>query len=255
MRRSFALTFLICFAATTGLAQSRLNGKWVTDRPPDPQLVTNAERRQSVELELTVDGAKASGTLNLGGLGGNFYILSDGKVSGNTIQFRMSVSGTWSTWTIELVDDKTVTLNRGPLELVGNNALDLLPLLRRLDPLPPAVQSATTSISGSVYDKSGAIILGVKVTAILGDTGVELATMTNDTGSYAFASLPPGKYTLSASLSGFDTATVNNLTMGATPIQQDITLEVRKSSSSTNPPAASCSRNGMMWCVVLHRAK
>jgi hypothetical protein len=246
---------MTCFAATTGFAQSRLNGKWLTDRPPDPLLVTNAERKQSVQLELTVEDAKASGTLNLGGLGGDFYILNDGKVSGNTVQFRMSVSGTWSTWTIELVDDKTVTINRGPLELVGNNVMDLLPLLGRLDPPKPAVPVAPALVSGRVQDKSKALIPGVKVTATQVDTGVELTTFTDDTGRYAFPNLTPGKYTLTASLSGFTTAAVGNLEIGDSQIVQDLTLEFRNPSPTMNPPAASCSRNGLTWCAVLHRTK
>ena len=92
MRRSPALAFFLCFAATTGFAQSRLNGKWATDRPADPLTIADAQRKQSVGLEVTIEDAKASGTLTLGGIGGTFHTFKDGKVTGNKVQFQKTRS-------------------------------------------------------------------------------------------------------------------------------------------------------------------
>jgi hypothetical protein len=147
MRRNFTLALLLGFIATTVLAQSRLNGKWETDRPADPLSITSAHRNQSAQLEVTIEADKASGTLNLGGLGGTFYMFQDARVTGNKVQFRPDSSSTLPMWTIEMVDDNTVMLYRGGLPLVGNNMLDRISVLRAtsqpVSPLPAAAVNRT----------------------------------------------------------------------------------------------------------------
>src|SRR5215471_2339368 len=113
MRRTVLLAFFFCFAATAAPAQNRMNGKWETDRPANSQTTSSSSRSQGVQLEVTVDGDKASGSLSLGGLGGTFYVFQDGKVTGNKIQFRPDSNPALPIWTVELVDDNTVTLYRG----------------------------------------------------------------------------------------------------------------------------------------------
>jgi Carboxypeptidase regulatory-like domain len=258
MRRTLA--FFLCFAATSGFAQDRLNGKWATDRPTEPQLMTDAQRRQSVQLEVSLEGDKASGSLTLGGLGGTFYTFKEGKVTGDKVQFRTDPR-TETTWTIEMVDDNTVMLYHGPFEIVGNNVLDLISLLGGLSQPQPVVQvaavslqgAAKTSISGVVQDQSKAFIPGVSVTATNVDTGVKTTTVTNESGRYGLFSLIPGNYTMSASIPGFKT-TVSNLSFADTPVLQDFTLEIA-TPRAVSPSIASCSRTGIMWCSVLHRAK
>src|SRR5215813_8999707 len=66
-------------------------------------------------------------------------------------------------------------------------------------------------VSGTVSDTSGALIPGVEVTAKNTATGIVTTRITNESGSYSFASLQPGLYTVSAMLSGFQTATYNNV--------------------------------------------
>src|SRR5436190_17962496 len=87
-------------------------------------------------------------------------------------------------------------------------------------------QGANASISGIVQDQSKALIPGVTVTATNTDTGVALTAITNETGAYAFPSLTPGKYSVSASLPGFRTSTFKDLDLGRTQVRQDFTLEV-----------------------------
>src|SRR5215831_2358514 len=70
------------------------------------------------------------------------------------------------------------------------------------------------SLSGTVSDASSALIPGVEVTAKNVRTGVTDTRVTNETGSFVFPSLQPGQYTLSAALSGFQTQTYNNVTLG-----------------------------------------
>ena len=65
-----------------------------------------------------------------------------------------------------------------------------------------AFGQATTTLSGTVQDSSGALIPGVDITAINDGTGVETQSITNDAGVYNFAAMPPGTYTVRASLPG-----------------------------------------------------
>src|SRR5436190_1493611 len=69
-------------------------------------------------------------------------------------------------------------------------------------------------MSGTVSDASGALIPGVEVTAKNINTGISDTRISNESGNYVFPSLQPGTYTLSASLSGFQTASYNNVVLG-----------------------------------------
>src|SRR5262245_64020516 len=87
-------------------------------------------------------------------------------------------------------------------------------------------QVTNASISGIVQDQSGALIPGVTITITNAETGVALNTLTNEAGAYGFPSIAPGTYSLSASLSGFKTATFKDLNVGRAQVRQDFKLEV-----------------------------
>jgi hypothetical protein len=61
----------------------------------------------------------------------------------------------------------------------------------------------SASVSGTVTDSTGAVIPGVTIRATGVDTGVVTNTISNEAGTYTFNNLNPGKYTLSATLPGF----------------------------------------------------
>jgi len=67
------------------------------------------------------------------------------------------------------------------------------------------------TVGGTVSDATGALIPGVEITARSVATGIVTTRITNESGNYEFASLQPGAYTVSAALSGFQTATYNNV--------------------------------------------
>jgi Carboxypeptidase regulatory-like domain len=69
-------------------------------------------------------------------------------------------------------------------------------------------------LTGTVSDASGALIPGVEVTAKNIKTGITDTKVTNETGNFVFPSLQPGSYTLQAALSGFQTASYNNVELG-----------------------------------------
>jgi len=76
-------------------------------------------------------------------------------------------------------------------------------------------QGGFATVTGSVSDSSGALIPGVTVKATATETGVVTTTISNETGAYNFASLLPGKYTFSASLTGLTTQNITDAVIGA----------------------------------------
>ena len=81
--------------------------------------------------------------------------------------------------------------------------------------------------------------------------------MTDEAGRYAFPGVMRGQYTMTASLPGFQTATVNNLTIGDTQLLQDFTLEVGMARAYSHPPLASCGAAGTscgaLSCIAQNR--
>lgn len=61
------------------------------------------------------------------------------------------------------------------------------------------------SIAGQVRDSSGAAIPEAKVTATNAGTNAQRSALSNEAGDYAFPSLPPGIYTVTAERPGFKT--------------------------------------------------
>ncbi len=90
--------------------------------------------------------------------------------------------------------------------------LVLLPGLALMG-LSAAAQDISTKggISGTVVDSTGAVVPGATVT-ITGPIG-ERVVVTNSGGGYDVANLIPGKYTVKASLAGFKTASVSDVTV------------------------------------------
>jgi hypothetical protein len=72
-------------------------------------------------------------------------------------------------------------------------------------------QTFTGTILGTATDSSGAILPGVKVTATEQATGVERTALTNETGYFEIALLPPGTYRVEAQFTGFKRISRANL--------------------------------------------
>jgi outer membrane receptor protein involved in Fe transport len=84
-------------------------------------------------------------------------------------------------------------------------------------------QSATGSIAGIVGDPSGGGLPGASVTARNVATGATRSAVSGSTGSFAFPLLPPGKYDVSAALSGFEPAKVSDVVVN---IGGDVSLKL-----------------------------
>lgn len=123
MRRTLILAFLLYLAAIPCLAQNQLSGKWATDKAADLNSVPDPSKRsQVVQLELSIEDDKASGSLALGGLGGTFYAFKDRKLNGNKLQFETTSekdSNAVTMWAVELVDENTALISHDQVEIRG----------------------------------------------------------------------------------------------------------------------------------------
>src|SRR3982750_4649519 len=70
-------------------------------------------------------------------------------------------------------------------------------------PRSAAAQAVTGTILGTVTDTTGAVMPGATVTLTHTGTGLSRTLVTNADGEYTAPSLPTGKYTIKAELSGF----------------------------------------------------
>ena len=77
--------------------------------------------------------------------------------------------------------------------------------------VPAFSQGLFSTVTGTVSDSSGALIPGVTIRATAVATGVVSSTITNEAGAYNFGDLLPGKYTISASLPGFQTKNLTDV--------------------------------------------
>lgn len=74
-------------------------------------------------------------------------------------------------------------------------------------------QVARSQLNGTVTDNTDAVLPGVLVTATRVDTAVASTAVTTDAGVYVVHQLPPGVYTLLATLDGFGPAVAENVTL------------------------------------------
>src|SRR5712664_4335710 len=103
--------------------------------------------------------------------------------------------------------------------------LILLVLLLGVLSLP--AQVSTSSITGAVIDSSGAVVAGAKVEAKNEGTGLVFVQNTTNSGNYSFASLTPGSYSVTVTLTGFKVfSSVHNVLTVGTPLVVDVTLRV-----------------------------
>jgi hypothetical protein len=85
----------------------------------------------------------------------------------------------------------------------------------------------TSTISGTVYDPSGAVIGGVEVTALNEATRVELKQASNEVGLYTFPAILVGTYTVTVELPGFKTAKVTGIKLDqGVAFTQNFTLQL-----------------------------
>ena len=87
-----------------------------------------------------------------------------------------------------------------------------------------AAQAVTGTILGTITDTTGAVMPGTTVTLKNIGTGLTRTVVTDSAGDYTAPSLPTGKYTATAELSGFKTSTVPNIDLG---VDQHVRINVK----------------------------
>lgn len=91
------------------------------------------------------------------------------------------------------------------LRLLSSRARLLLILSLALLPTQAWSQSQLAAVSGTITDRSGAVICRGRVVIANQGTGLERSTVTDAAGLYHFSGLPPGTYTIRAEDQGFQT--------------------------------------------------
>src|SRR5256885_8072206 len=84
-------------------------------------------------------------------------------------------------------------------------------------------QLSTASLNGVVRDATGAVVPKASVTLHNSDTGVERNAVTNDSGTYVFSDINPGRYTLKVSAPSFSTKQVSGFVLA---VNQTATIDV-----------------------------
>ena len=78
-------------------------------------------------------------------------------------------------------------------------------------------QSADTgALTGTIKDPSGSVIRGAQIEATNVAIAQTRSALSGDNGSYRIALLPPGKYSVKVSMSGFQTAEFSSVTINVT---------------------------------------
>lgn len=88
-------------------------------------------------------------------------------------------------------------------------------------------QGVSGSITGTLKDSTGAIVVNSRVTVHNVESGRDWQTLTNDSGIYNVPALPPGQYSLAVEVPGFKRLVTNAITLEVNQTARiDLTLEV-----------------------------
>ena len=98
-------------------------------------------------------------------------------------------------------------------------------------------QNANTSLRGTVKDPSGALIPGAKVTLVDKANGQTLTASAGNTGQYQFLQIPPAKYTITVTASGFGATTETAELLVDQPATIDVTLNIQSSTVTVDVSA------------------
>src|SRR5258708_2247708 len=88
-----------------------------------------------------------------------------------------------------------------------------------------------SSVNGTITDPSGAVIPGVRITAIEVDTGLTRETVSSADGLYVLNALRPTSYTLTAAVQGFRQFNQTGLTLQA---DATVTINIKLEVGATN---------------------
>src|SRR5881394_2346112 len=79
-------------------------------------------------------------------------------------------------------------------------------------------QEFRATISGHVYDASGAAVPGAKIEVVNIDTSDTATATTSASGAYSVPFLPPGNYKMTVGAAGFKSSVRENVTLEAAKV-------------------------------------
>ena len=109
--------------------------------------------------------------------------------------------------------------------------------------VPVSVLSqVSTIVRGTVTDSTGGVIPGASVTVVHETTDEATTRLTDEIGNYEFTGLPPGIYTLTADMPGFEVGTYSNVELAAgQEVLRNFTLEISAAARSRDrSPSRPC---------------
>ncbi|MBV8906792.1 MAG: carboxypeptidase regulatory-like domain-containing protein, partial [Acidobacteriia bacterium] len=80
------------------------------------------------------------------------------------------------------------------------------------------------TVSGEITDPSQAVVAGAPVTLVDQQKGYQFTAMTDNHGRYLFTSIPPGAYTVSTEVPGFEKSVLTNITVN---VSENATANLR----------------------------
>jgi hypothetical protein len=186
----------------------------ITELPPDSYRVTVEARGAKVfEASMAVGGGQVL-TLSVSGEGAaepsaNTRTPSESPVSGATPNQTES--------TPQLVAP-TPVLPKGPADIHA----------------PGVANPEGASISGTVNDQSGAVIVGAEI-KVTDSKGAIRTSVSDSQGNYSIKGLPPGTYRISVAAKGFKTFETENITITAgSEVPLDASLEPGQAATEVN---------------------
>ncbi|HYK35554.1 TonB-dependent receptor [Alloacidobacterium sp.] len=102
---------------------------------------------------------------------------------------------------------------------------------------PAFSQTDTTSLRGSIKDPSGAVVPGASVTLTDSATGKVLQATSSASGDYQFVQIPPAKYNVKVSATGFGEQTKSAELLVNQPATIDFAMTVQASTEVVNVSA------------------
>src|SRR6202011_2358941 len=116
-----------------------------------------------------------------------------------------------------MIETSEVSTGGNAMKLNATKILELIwPLGLLFSATPLRAQVAGATLSGTITDAQGGAVVGAKVAAKNGATGVTTESTTNATGAYSIVNLLPADYEVAVTSPGFRTAVSKvTLTVGA----------------------------------------
>ena len=89
----------------------------------------------------------------------------------------------------------------------------------------PALYGQAASLNGVISDATGAVVPGAEIDVMNDENGLQRSAVSDGGGRYAFAQLPPGTYTVVATMAGFESVmTTDVVLLVNTRVTRDIVL-------------------------------